>query len=515
MRRALALVLLLVAVGGAAIAGCSSAAAEDAGSSEANATESWAPYASDVRADLHRLEPLTPSGVVVGDFGSAVRDQGHIAACASFSFLGLIENQMFNERGITPDLSERFMIYSNFLQTGTLGGTVDTIRRFPELTSNLGLMNEELYPYSSVEKNYVRFDADAAQGLTTDTSQVLLGDALKDTTAMSKARSEIIEKPEYVGALPAGPYPVQLPLKATLQPNAKVPQVELQGQFYDCFAADPGAKPRLGVTPKEALKMCFDIDPSKYFSCSFDAEKKLQELDSSMASSGDRCTDLKTAADLVAKGQYETYRHSLQVMLGLLEAGDAVMIGVKAPTAMIQPVWTSKLELGSGHAVVVVGYVSYEDLGKLSEQSRGILGNGMFDKLIGIVDPSYAAKIAAATDDAAKMQVRLNSGLGLRMKEEGGLLLFRNSWGTKAPGSDTPIGVDGHQAMTFDYFVRSGMVMLGRQEKRLGSMVSWAPDNACPTQVSLNLAGAWAEQPTNANVQKDWRGILVPADCGQ
>ena len=43
----------------------------------------------------------------------------------------------------------------------------------------------------------------------------------------------------------------------------------------------------LGVTPKEAMKMCFDIDPSQYFSCSFDAEKKLQELDSSMASSGE------------------------------------------------------------------------------------------------------------------------------------------------------------------------------------------------------------------------------------
>jgi hypothetical protein len=513
MRRALALLPLF------AVIACSHASAEDSGSSQANATDnsgaSWAPYAPDVRADLHRLEPLTPSGVVVGDFGSAVRDQGHIAACASFSFLGLIENQMFNERGITPDLSERFMIYSNFLQTGTLGGSVDTIQRFPELTSNLGVMNEELYPYSSVEKNYARFDADAAQGLTTDTSQVLLGDALEDTAAMSKARSEIIEKPEYVGTLPAGPYPVQLPLKAKLQPDAKLTQVEFQGQIYDCFAADPSTRPRLAVTPKEALKMCFDMDPSQYFSCSFDAQKKLQELDSSMASSGDRCTDLKAAADVVAKGQYETYRHSLQVMLSLLEAGDAVMIGVKAPTAMIQPVWTSKLELGSGHAVVVVGYLSYEDLGKLSEQSRGILGNGMFDKLIGIVDPTYGAKIAAATDDAAKMQVRLSSGLGLRMKEEGGLLLFRNSWGTKAPGSDVPIGVDGHQAMTFDYFVRSGMVMLGRQEKRLGGLVTWAPDNACPTQAALNLAGAWAESPTNANVQKDWRALLVPADCGQ
>lgn len=511
MRRALGLLpLLLVA--------CSAASGEDAASSEANATDnssaSWAPYAADVRPGMVFHEPLTPSGTVVGDFGSAVRDQGHIASCASFSFLGLIENQMFNERGISPDLSERFMIYSNFLQTGTLGGSVETISQFPQLTSNIGLMNEELYPYSAVEKNYVRFDADAAQGLATDTSQVLLGDAIKDTDAMSQARSAIIEKSEYVGALPAGPYPVRLPLKATLQPNAKVREVEFEGKFYQCFASDPEAKARLAVTPKEALKMCFDVNPAEYFSCSFDAEKKFGELDATMQSSGDKCTDVKAAADAVAKAHYESYRHNLQIMLGLLEAGDAVMIGVRAPTAMINPVWTSRLDLGSGHAVVVVGYLSYEDLGKVSEQSRGILGNGMFDKLISIVDPSYPAKIAAATTDEAKMQVRLNSGLGARMKDEGGLLLFRNSWGTKAPGSDTPIGVDGHQAMTFDYFVRSSMTMLGRREKRLGSLVTWA-DNACPTATSLKLAGAWAEQPTNANVQQDYRKLIVPAECGE
>lgn len=466
---------------------------------------------------MRRLEPFTPSGVVVGDFGSGVRDQGHIAACASFSFLGLVENQMFNERGISPDLSERFMLYSNFLQTGTMGGDLDTIRRFPELTSNLGLMNEELYPYAEVEKNAIRFEADAAQGLATAETEVLLTDAIKSTAPMSKARSAIIEEPEYVGALPAGPYPVKLPLRATLQPNALVPQVELDGKIYDCFAADPSTRPRLDVTPKEAMTMCFDVDPSQYFTCGFDADAELQRIsnDPSLEPSGDQCTDLKKAADLMAAAQYEKYRHSLEIMLGLLEAGDAVMIGVHAPTAMAQPVWTSRLDMGSGHAVVVVGYLSYEDLGKLSEQTKGLLGNGMFDKLIGVIDPGHLQKIAAAPDDATKMQIRLSSGLGLRMKEEGGLLLFRNSWGTKAPGSDTPIGVDGHQAMTFDYFARSGMTMLSRREKRLDALVSWSPDGACPAATSLRLAGAWAQRPANETIQKDWHKLLVPPECGE
>lgn len=506
MRRSLALLPFLVA--------CTAASTEDAGSAEANATgsESWAPYPSEVRPELHRLEPLTPSGTVVGDFGSTVRDQGHIASCASFSFLGLLENQMFNERGITPDLSERYMIYSNFLQTGSLGGSLPTIRRFPELTSTIGLMSEEAYPYAGVEKNASRFEADAAQGLASDESQVLLTDAVKETAPMSKARSSVIEKAEYVGALPAGPYPVLLPLPATLQPNARLTQVEYQKRIYDCFAANPASKPRLAVTPREALAMCFDLAPADYFTCDFDEQAELQEIDRTLASSGDRCTDLRNASELVARAQYEKFRHSLEVALGLLEAGDAVMLGVQAPTAAINPVWTTRMEPGAGHAVVAVGYLSYDDLGKVAEQRKGILGNGMFDQLLAILDAGHLAKIAAAPTDEAKMAVRLASPLGLRIKEEGGLILFRNSWGTKL--GDTPIGVAGHQAMTFDYFVRSGMIVLGRTEKRLGGFVSWAPGGACPTEAALGYAGSWAKQPTNAGVQKLWRERLVPADCG-
>jgi hypothetical protein len=85
--------------------------------------------------------------------------------------LGLIENQLFNERGISPDLSERYMVYSNFFQTGTLGGQPEVIKRFPELVTNLGLLTEDVYPYSEVNANAHRFDQDAAQGLETDHSQ--------------------------------------------------------------------------------------------------------------------------------------------------------------------------------------------------------------------------------------------------------------------------------------------------------------------------------------------------------
>lgn len=211
MKRFLPLIPLL------ALAACAAAPANDAAESASNETAgtAWSAYPATVRAGMHRLEPLDMAGASVGDFGTAVRDQGSIASCASFSFIGLVENQMFNDRGVSPDLSERFMIYSNFLQTGTLGGDPATIAAFPTATSNIGLLPEDAYPYAAVDANAARFDADAAQGLTTQVSGPMLADAIKDTAASSQARSEIITKPELVGALPAGPYPVKLPLKAS------------------------------------------------------------------------------------------------------------------------------------------------------------------------------------------------------------------------------------------------------------------------------------------------------------
>ena len=463
---------------------------------------------------MHRLEPLSPSGASVGDFGSHVRDQGNIASCASFSFLGLLENQMFNDRGITPDLSERYMIYSNFLQTGTLGGDPAVIAQFPQLTANIGVMNEELYPYEGVAKNYSRFDQDAAQGLEADGHQVLLGDAVKDTAPMSKARSTIIEGPDYCGALPSGAYPVQLPFKATLEPGAKVPQVEFGDAIYDCFATDPSTKKRLAVTPVEALKMCFDLEPAQYFTCPFDAAAAGAEAEAA-ATETDPCAAAKHAAAVMASKQYAANKQGLEIALGLLEAGDAVMLGVTAPASPrnVFPVWSTKtLELGGGHAVIAVGYASWDDLNDVAQQKKGILANGMFDKLDAMVEAGHMEKIAAAPDDAAKMQIRVQSALGQRMKDEGGLILFRNSWGAKV--GDISIGVDGHQAMTFDWFMKTGMLIESRKEKRLGDLVAWNADNSCPAPVAFSLTGAWGKQPALDGLTSYWTAQATAGVCG-
>jgi hypothetical protein len=103
-----------------ALTGCNTAE-DDVGGSEAAQTEgsAFSPYPTEIRAGMKRLDPFDPQNASVGDFATKVRDQGSIGSCASFGFLGLLENQLFNDRGISPDLSERFMLFSNFFQVGT------------------------------------------------------------------------------------------------------------------------------------------------------------------------------------------------------------------------------------------------------------------------------------------------------------------------------------------------------------------------------------------------------------
>src|SRR5262245_23118071 len=99
MCRLLASIPLVLALA----AGCSTSG-DDSSSSESmqTANEKFAPYPTEIRAGLNKLGRLDPLNVSVGDFSTLVRDQGSIASCASFGFLGLLENQMFNNRGISP-----------------------------------------------------------------------------------------------------------------------------------------------------------------------------------------------------------------------------------------------------------------------------------------------------------------------------------------------------------------------------------------------------------------------------
>ncbi|MBX3230042.1 MAG: hypothetical protein KIT84_25590 [Labilithrix sp.] len=502
MRRALSLFPLILLA-------CTQAVQEDAAaSSEQSATADFAPYPTEVRAGMRRLEPFEPLGASVMDLGAAARDQGSLAACASFSFLGLLENQLFNERGITPDLSERFMVYSNYFQTGTLGGDPGVIARFAELTAKIGVLPESAYPYSAVAKNMHRFESDAAQGLVTDSAgEVMLTDAIAGTADSTKERSDVVAGPKYLGQLPAGPYPVTLPMKATIAPNARIPEVELDGKHASCFSANPeAATNKLQVTPREALVMCFDFDPNRYFTCNFDAAAAGEAADAA-ATGDDECSLTSSAIEHMVDAQLAAHKKSLQLALGLMDKGDAAFLALAVPAAPNnrEPVWMTTVEMGAGggHAVVGVGYVTAEEIDSVAEQSRGILVNGAFDRLAKSLDPDYGP---VPSDPAAQRDLRRSSLLGRIVRAEGGIVLFRNSWGS-AVGVDG----DGTQAMTFNFFLRQGMLVQGRTQPRLGG-VAWN-GSACPAATNLTYGGTWLETESRAPLQKYYREKFLPPQC--
>jgi hypothetical protein len=504
--------------------GCS-AAQEDPAGAEENATtaKDFAPYSSEVRPGLRRLAPFDPQNANVGNFGAAVQNQGSIASCASFGFLGLLENQLWNERGVAIDLSERYQIYTNFLEVGTLGGEPKSIAKFPAFVESLGLLPEDVYPYAAVDANAHRFDQDAAQGLTTSASpQPSLASVVAPTAPRSKARSEILERGEFIGALPAGPFPVTIPIKARLEPGAKVPEVELDRTLAACFTSrdDVPADRRLKLTPREFLKVCFDLDPKAYFTCGFDPEAAAEKAAESLKSTDD-CGKAAEVAAAITGPWLEARRKALTLTLALLDHGDATMLGVTAPASPnnIQAVWSTKnLVLGAGHAVLATGYVTFPELESAVEQSKGLLASGIFDKLAAMVDPEFAAKLAAGlpADPALRSQARVASRLGQRMKTEGGLIVFRNSWGKKL--GDVPIGVEGNQAMTFDYFLKTGMLVQGRSAPKIPG-VAWnvgAGPDFCPATVDVPQGGGWLASPDRLKeLAAHVHALVVPPTCAK
>jgi len=488
---------------------CSQASGpEEAESGGAVSADAFSPYPYEMR-DIHALGALEPRGVTIADFGTAAQDQGDIASCASFGFLGLLENQLFNERGISVDLGERYQLFANFMETGTIGGQPKSIAQFPNFVSQYGTLPEAICPYSEVARNAVRFEADAAQGLTTDTHLPTLDVVVKDTPKASRERADILIKPEFFGRLPQGPQPVTIPLKAKFTGDAKVPEVEYGNGIYSCFSkegaeASPPNK-RFTMTPREFAHACLNITPAAYFTCAHDLDGDFESQPGA-----DDCAKAQSSLAMLPGLYAQRSTSWLNLTMSLLDRNQAVMVGVKAPSENQQlGVWSERFPPGAGHAVLALGYTTYEELTKPEEQSRGMLGQGIFDKLAGSIEPEYLAK-ALPTDPAARRDARVASRLGRVMRAEGGMLLFKNSWGTKV--GDVAIGVDGYQSMTFAYFMKALMLVQSRTTPVVRN-VAWqdgGPDY-CPSRINIPTTDPWLQANHSEIVAKGMRETLKKA----
>lgn len=485
---------------------CAATTDADAEDSAAAVTARWSPYPDAIRP-MQKHEPLDPQNASI-PFGDLIRDQGPIGSCASHGFVALLENQLFLERGIAVDLAERWQMYENFLETGNIGNTPDVIARYPSIVDRLGVMPEELYPYAGVAANAKRFEADAAQGLATDANEVTVDKAIAGTKDSSMARGEILRKAEYFGATPAGQYPVVIPVKAKLLPNAKVPEIEAFGKIAACFSEQGAAAERedrrIAMTPREFAHYCLGVTPEPYFTCApslADAEKSVSATTPEPDATD--CTATRAFFDKVATADVEAKDKLLALTTQLLDRNQAVVVGVSAPAQGGQfALWPTKLAPGSGHAVLALGYVTAEELADPAQQGKGLLAS-LFDTLETKLEPDYAQKRAAiASNDAAALRdLRVASKLGQYGTSEGGLVFFRNSWGAKV--GDVEIGAGGYQTMTYAYFARSLLLVSSRKVNAVAG-VTWSDaSGVCPSQIDVRGDGAWFSRADKGKPEAD------------
>ena len=415
-------------------------------------------------ACLRRLGDLTPLNV---DFASGeARDQGVIASCASHSFIGMLETQLAVERGITVDLSERYQLYANFMETGNMGDQPEVIVTFPEIVAQFGVLPESAYPYDAVMRNADRFSRDLAQGL--EQGGETIDAAVAETAANSLQRFELLTGDDAIGALPdVGGFPVTLPVLAELAEGAIVPELETRDadgrlRLVPCFAESRGDQ-TFDVTPREYLEACFDHEPSDFYSCNAEFPSSEEQEDD--------CATLVANVDAWEGALFDRL-DTLATVLRSLDEHEAVFVGVDTPLQLpnkTAALWTTRTYLGSGHAVTAVGYITAEDLADPEEQRTGMLASpSMFDAFAASVEPEYVIRLeeAVANGDTQQLvELRTGSAFGQQVLDEGGMLLFRNSWGTQL--DDTEIGVEGFQSMTFAYFL--SRLVLVQSRDRLGT----------------------------------------------
>ena len=70
--------------------------------------------------------------IEIVDWDNPARSQGSVGSCQSFAFIGMIENRTFQNQGVTLDLSERYQLYSNFMEFSALGSNPAHMAEFPK-----------------------------------------------------------------------------------------------------------------------------------------------------------------------------------------------------------------------------------------------------------------------------------------------------------------------------------------------------------------------------------------------
>ena len=406
-------------------------------------------------------EKNTKRNIEFIDWTNPIRQQGAVGSCQSFGFLGIIENQVSILQGASIDLSERYQLYSNFIEFGALGSSPAQIARFPEMFESLGTLPEILYPYSVIDQNAAVFAVDSAQGLQNETEPAILK-AIAGRTGPDRA--QVLQQPEFFGALPSGGTPIELPVFAShLNDERRLRHVKsISSQITSPCYSTTTAKSGISLTPAEFASHCLEFKVSDWdVTNEFDATAKRMRSNA--------CNN-EAELDQVVEATLNARKEALRLLLSRLENKNAAMLAMSVPLTIEgkkSSLWDAETnEVHAGHAVVALGYLTAQDLRLPANQKVGALGSGLFDQLSAQYDKSYQTPPSSLSEVDLR-DYRISSAFGRKVLAEQGIFFVRNSWG------DIP-GLGGYQAITFDFMMAH--MMLTMSTRSLGLDMS-APDS--------------------------------------
>ncbi len=320
-------------------------------------------------SDVENIDNSDPS--------MAAPDQESLGVCVSFGFTGQLENNLFLKRGVSVDLSERYFLRSALIEKGELYNV--TMDRF-DVFSNHGIVPESIYPYSGISSNKTLLDSNAQIKSQKGLDKFVPSKSMEGTLArlaelgdnvnVRADRKKYLSGDSIFGKLPV-PNPehpkshVQIPVDAIeILDKTRVPYYE----GVPCFKLPAEINTAVRwMTPYQFAKSCVMFDLQDYSEPELADnglfhQKILKELEAKL--------DMQQVASI---GAY-VRDHRTAVF------SSAPLRGYQEDFDVIDPK-RYKATPAAGHAILLTGYLSREDLAEVKNHKKGFLKDTRFEEV--------------------------------------------------------------------------------------------------------------------------------------
>ncbi len=291
------------------------------------------------------------------------RDQYPLGTCASFGIMAMLETELFLQRGITIDLSERYYARS----TMSFLGAFTTTRYAPEILDRYGVIPGRIYPCKEFgNHDSFRREIDILKSIPSE-EKYYRGLSLENTMGIIKKlsidrRFEFLGGSSFFGEIPRerqSTSVVGIPAQAKkiIDPT-QVPEID----GIPCFSE--GASTAQGwITPVTFLKQCIGFKKENY---TVKGATKSKLFSADLASITNR---LKYGFPVVISTAWEQQRSAFlaeENQPGYLE---------------FYPTKDPEIGVIGGHVVLITGYLSKKTFLDPKMHHKGWLATDMFERL--------------------------------------------------------------------------------------------------------------------------------------